>query len=141
MDNKESVTGRRARADGDSRRGEKLGWTGGFAGGFLWILPLGCVRLAQGHYGEGVVTLGLFVFAMTLVIALAPWRHPATPYYVLLLPVYAVFFVGVAWAVHMYGGLEAAGLKIWNLSWALPCLSPLFLLWNRRWRNEEKKDA
>jgi len=81
--------------------------------------------------------MALFVLAIALVVLLAPWRHPATRYFVLLLPIYTVFFGAIGWAVWRHGGLEQTGLKAWNLFWVLPCLLPFVTIGGKCWTTSQ----
>lgn len=117
------------------RTGEKVGWTGGWTGGFLWLLILSVVRLVQGRITSGIVGLGLFALAVGAILLLAPWRHPSTRQWKLMLPVYLVFFASIAWAVWASGGLEQVGLNRWSFFWVLPCLIPLWTAGDRRWED------
>ena len=47
-----------------SRAGEKLGWLGGWAGGFLWVLALAILFLLRGQLVDGLVGLALAGWAM-----------------------------------------------------------------------------
>lgn len=116
------------------RTGEKMGWTGGLFGGFAWLLALAAVRFAQGHPVQAVIGALLFTLGMALVILLAPWRHPTTRYFLLLLPIYAVFLCGVAWTIWTFGGFEQGGIQVWNLFWIVPCLTPLGSIGWQRWQ-------
>ena len=59
------------------RKGEKIGWTWGWIGGFLWVPILGTVFCAQGKLAAGVVGLLFFGLVVGVVWALSPWRHAA----------------------------------------------------------------
>jgi len=117
------------------RTGEKVGWTGGWLGGFLWLLILSVVWLVQGRTTAGIVGLGLFLLAVGAILLLAPWRHPVTRQWKLMLPVYLVFFASIAWAVWTSGGLGQVGLSPWSFFWVLPCLIPLWTAGGRRWED------
>jgi len=117
------------------RTGEKAGWTGGWLGGFLWLLILSVVWLVQGRLTAGTVGLGLFVLGVGAILLLAPWRHPATPQWKLMLPVYCVFFISVAWALWAWGDPARSGLTWWSFFWVLPCLIPLWTAGRRRWED------
>jgi hypothetical protein len=119
------------------RKGEKLGWTGGWLGGFVWVAILALVFLFQGRTAQGLVGLALTGAAAGVIIRCAPWRFPRTPYWRLMLAPYAAFFLSIAWAVWAYGGLAAVGLNWWNLAWLLPMLIPLGTLSKRTWADGE----
>ncbi|MFZ5765082.1 MAG: hypothetical protein ACOY4H_05725 [Thermodesulfobacteriota bacterium] len=116
-----------------ARRGEKIGWTVGWLGGFLWVLVLAVVFLVQGKSGPGLAGLALTAAAVAGIVFFAPWRFPATPYWRLMLFPLVMFFLSVVWAIWAYGGLEAGGLRWWNLGWLLPPLLPVAGLGRRRW--------
>jgi len=65
----------------DTRRGEKLGWLGGFAGAFLWIPALAVVFLVQGKPLAGLIGFALGALGYGLVVWFRPWRFPETPLY------------------------------------------------------------
>lgn len=125
----------------EDRRGEKLGWIGGWAGGFIWVLVLSMLFLYQHKFEQAVLGLILNALALAAIYGFAPWRHPLTPYWKLMLVPYALFFISFLWAAWGFDGLGALGLNWWNLLWLLPALSPFGLLGNRRWRqSDESKD-
>ncbi|MFZ5775878.1 MAG: hypothetical protein ACOY3Z_10390 [Thermodesulfobacteriota bacterium] len=120
-----------------SRKGEKIGWVGGWLGGFLWIFLLGIVWLVQGRTALGLSGLALSGLAVLVVLATAPWRHPAVPYWRLMLPLYAILFGCVAWAIWAWGGMGEVGLGWWSLWWLLPLLTPFGSVGRRCWRDGE----
>ena len=115
------------------RRGERIGWTVGWLGGFVWVFILSVVFLVQAKWLEGVSGLVLVGIAVAGIAAAAPWRHPSTPYWRLMLPLYVILFLAVAWAVRSFGGTEDTGLQWWNLSWGLILLIPLGSAGRRKW--------
>lgn len=123
------------------RRGERIGWTAGWLGGFVWVFALSCVFLVQGRSLQGAAGVALAGIAALSVVFFAPWRFPSTPYWKLMLAPYGAFFLSTAWAVWAYGGLEASGLTWWNLLWLLPLLLPLGTLSARRWDDGARRDA
>jgi len=116
------------------RTGEKLGWIGGWTGSFLWVGILAVVFLFQGKTASGIAGLVLFAGAMAGAFFLAPWQHPSTRYYKLMLPFYGLFAVSAAWAVWAFGGLGQAGFELWNLLLFLPLLGPLFTMGSKTWQ-------
>lgn len=116
-----------------NRIGEKAGWIGGWAAGFIWILILAGLFFYQQKFKQGVVGIALTGAAVASVLYYAPWRHPSTPYWKLMLAPYALFFIAVAWAVWAFSGIEVLGFNWWNLIWLLPALSPFGFLSNRIW--------
>jgi len=122
------------------RRGEKLGWTFGWTGGFLWLALLSGVWLVQGRTVEGLAGGALFLAAMALVAGCAPWKHPRTKNWKLMLPVYAAFFLSVLACIRLHGGFEAAGIRWWVLLAVLaPTLLPFATAGNRTWLDEGKQ--
>lgn len=119
----------------EQRRGEKIGWIGGWLGGFVWLAALAVVFLVQQRWLPGVVGLSLFGLAVVVIWYCAPWRHPDTVYWKLLLPVYALFFGAVAWAVWAYGGLKVVGVEGWHVLWFAPMLLPFFTNGKRSWNS------
>ena len=86
----------------------------------------------------GVVGLALVAVAVGAILACAPWRNPNTPYWKLLLPVYAAFAASLVWGVRAAGGIAPLGLNRWNLFLVLPLLIPFATLGKRRWNDFEK---
>lgn len=125
------------------RTGEKIGWTAGWLGGFIWVAILSVVLLFQGKWLQGLLGMLLTAIAVVVIVSFAPWRFPSTRYWKLMLAPYTVFFLSVPWAVWAYGGVEPLGLNWWNLLWILPVLIPLGSLSNRRWAdsNAQPGDA
>ena len=65
----------------------------------------------------------------------APWRHPDTRYWRLMLPLYALLGLAAAWAVTAFGvGAEEAGLTGWSLLAFLSLLVPFASRGGCRWR-------
>ncbi|MDA8100678.1 MAG: hypothetical protein M0042_13765 [Nitrospiraceae bacterium] len=112
------------------RRGEKIGWTGGFLGGFLWVLVLSLIALAQGRLLSGTIGLLLFLVAVASVIIFAPWRHPDARYHLLMTPIFLVLVLSVLWAYSLFAG----GLGPW---WSLPLVILVFAIFcqmrGKRW--------
>ena len=120
----------------NARAGEKGGWSVGWAGGFLWVGILAVVFLVQGNTLAGVGGLVLVAVAAATIGVFAPWRRPETPYWKLMLPLYALLGLSVAWAVTAFGaGTEEAGLTGWSLLAFLPLLIPFASVGGRRWRD------
>ncbi len=116
----------------ETRRGEKIGWTVGWLGGFLWLLILSGVWLADGRVGVAVFGVVLFVGAVGCIVFLAPWHHPRTAYWKLMLPIYLLFFVAVAMTVAVMGR-RTLGLSWWSVLWLLPILLPFATIGSKRW--------
>jgi hypothetical protein len=120
-----------------TRRGEKLGWIGGWLGGSLWIIVLPILLFSRQEIVAAAIAFVLFCAAMVLVPVMAPWRHPKTPYFLLLLPLYAVFLGALLLAIVCLNLLQEAHMRPWQFLWILPCFTPLFILGRRRWIDGE----
>lgn len=121
------------------RSGEKMGWTGGWSGGFLWVVALSVLFAIQGNWLASGVGFALVVAAAIAIVMSAPWRHPSTAYWKLLIPVYVVFLASAAWAIWAFGGLRGSGLRWWNLLWMAALLTPMLTLGKRRWSDGEQE--
>lgn len=121
----------------DKRRGEKIGWTVGWTGGFAWLFALACLQLFQGHLRQGLTGFALTGAAVFSILAFAPWRHPTTSLWKLMVPIYAVLCTAVAWTVWIYGGLRALGLDGWSLLWMTPLLIPFGTTGRRTWQGND----
>ncbi len=125
----------------NNRNGEKIGWIGGWLGSFIWVLALAVMFLFQGKGREGIIGLVLVGLGVFYVFSCAPWKSPQTPYWQLMIRLYAVFLTAVVWALWAFGGLQGSGLNGWFLLLLLPVLSPLFTLGRRTWSQfEERKE-
>ncbi len=118
-----------------NRKGEKFGWIGGWLGGFIWVVILSVVFLVQGKLLPGVVGLGLFCTAVIFIVAAAPWKHPDTLYWKLMIPVYVLFFGSIAWMVWSSDGPEALGFGRWSIFLVFPLLIPFATAGRRRWND------
>jgi hypothetical protein len=117
-----------------TRRGEKVGWVGGWTGGFLWLAILAGVWLVQGHPVRAIVSLALFLLAVVSIVTLSPWRHPDRSYRLLMLPTYVILFAAIGHAVAVTG-LEEIGLTWWSVFWLFPLLLPLVTAGGRTWND------
>jgi uncharacterized membrane protein YfcA len=121
-----------------SARSRQVGWIAGWLGGFVWVLILAIVALVQGRVPEAVTGGLLVIAAVAAVFGFAPWRHPATTFRRLMVPVYVVFFLAVAWGIWVVGDLGRLGIHSW---WAafllLPLLLPLWTAGAHRWQDDE----
>lgn len=116
-----------------TRRGEALGWLLGWLGSLSWILALALWLTAHGAPWLGAVGGILFKLGLLLTWWLAPWRHPDTPYWRLLLPLYALLAAAVVWAISASGGWTASRLSYWEMLWLVPLFLPLVMLGKQRW--------
>ena len=118
-----------------NRKGEKIGWIGGWFGGFIWVGLLSAVWIFQNRISNGMLGIVLFIIAIILIIALAPWRHPNTKYWKLMLPIYLLFLISIAVVIYLYGGLRNGGLSWISFSWLIPSLIPFAIIGNRKWNS------
>lgn len=123
-----------------ARTGEKVGWLAGWAGGFLWVVVLGVVFLAQGRTAAGLAGVALAGAGMGAAWLARPWSHPGTTYRKLMLAPLAVLAATVPWAVLGFGldALRQERFTPWTL---MPLgaliLLPLLTMGRRRWRDGE----
>ena len=123
------------------RRGEKLGWFGAwFGGGFGWLGLLSAIWLFQNKISEGMIGLAVFIVAIIVISMTAPWKHPKTKYWKLMLPIYLLIFCSIVLSIYLYGGLESIGLKWTSFFWVIPGLIPFATAGNRTWNNSAKQD-
>jgi hypothetical protein len=123
------------------RKSEKIGWLAGWAGGFLWVLILAIVFLVQGKWMAGVTGLVLVAVALAGISLLAPWRHPETPYWKLLILPTGLLWATIAWAIWAFGGLEAASGDWWTLLWLIPMLIPFGVIGRRSWADSDRNSS
>jgi len=123
----------RRRRTVNDRRGEKIGWTAGWLGGFIWVLALAVVMVLQKKHAQGLLGLALAGAAAVAVVRITPWRFPKAPYWKLMLAPYGLFCLSVVWGVWAFGGLRGAGLTWWNLLWLAPLLLPIVGSGRRTW--------
>ena len=120
---------------GMNRKGEKIGWIGGWLGGFIWLVLLSAVWIVQNKITNGVLGIILFAVAIILIFGFAPWKYPNTKYWKLMLPIYSVFFISIALCIYLYGGLQSVGLSWMSFFWLIPCLIPFVTMGNRTWKS------
>lgn len=123
----------------DKRRGERLGWTLGNLGAFIWVLIFGIVYTVKGLYPVAFVFYAIFLSAVAAIRIFAPWRHPDTPYWKLLIPIYFHMGLSVWAAVWSYGGFGQSGLRVYDLVFLLVLIFPFFSLGRRKWNDGEGK--
>lgn len=125
-----------------NRRGEKRGWVLGWSGGFLWVWVLSVVALARGELLQAATGVLIAMAASALIVWCAPWRHPATPYGLLMAPVYLFLAVAVTWGAWYAGGLRALGFANWgSLFLLLPLSLPFWMVGRRRWSDGGAQQA
>lgn len=123
------------------RIGEKIGWTMGWLGAFLWVGILAVVRLFQGRYPAGFGGIAIFTIALLLVALLAPWRRPDTAYWKLMLPMFVLSFLAAGLFIWDEGGMAAAGIHWWDIFPFLPLLMPLLFIGNKTWNSWRKSNS
>jgi hypothetical protein len=121
----------------ERRAGERFGWVGGWLGGFIWVAILSAVFAVQGRFAAAGVGLLLVCLSVATVLLGAPWRHPDTPYWKLMLPVYATLLAALAWLFWLWDGPEYLGLTHWHLLLLVPLLMPFKTVGRRRWREPD----
>ena len=118
-----------------NRKGEIIGWIGGWLGGFIWLGLLSVILLFQNRMRDGLIGIVIFAAAIITIIATAPWKHPNTKYWKLMLPLYLLFFISIALYIRLYCGLENTGLKWTIFLFVIPCLVPFATIGNRTWNS------
>jgi hypothetical protein len=121
----------------NARSGEKIGWIGGWTGGFMWIGVFTIIWFFQGKTVEALAGVGLICIAGFVLFAAAPWRWPDTPYWKLLLPLYGILALSVAWVLLSFQHPRDAGVSLWSLFLLMPALLPLASSGRRRWADGE----
>lgn len=124
-----------------SRRGEKIGWTIGWLGAFLWVAVVAVVFLFRKAPGKGAAGLLLFGAAVAVIHLSAPWRHPSRPYWKLTLFPYALLGLSIGWALWAFDGVRTLDLNWWNALWLVPALLPLGILSTRKWAKPDPKSG
>ena len=120
----------------NNRRGEKIGWIGGWFGSFLWLLFLSVVWLFQARYAASFVGFFFFTAAGVLIFVTAPWKNPETRYWKLFLPMYGILALSIIGCVLASGGPHKLGLNAWNLLWLMPLLIPFVTAGQRCWNTD-----
>ncbi len=119
------------------RKQQKIGWTGGWFGGFVWVLILAIVFLVQGKVMQAIIGLLITAAALAAILYFSPWRHPRVSYRLLMLPIYALFLVSLGWGIWAAGGLQQLGFTSgWSALILLPVLIPLWTVGDRKWDSD-----
>lgn len=125
-----------------SRKGEKIGWLGGWSGGFVWVIILAGVFLFQGKTAAGILGLAIAACGFAAIWFFAPWRHPETLYRMLMIPIYVVFLLAVAWAVWGMEDPRAMGISGKQSAFLLlPLMLPMWTAGRRRWTKGKRLTA
>jgi len=123
------------------RSGERFGWVGGWLGGFIWVVILAVLLLVKGRPLPAMIGFAIAGAAVACVLVGAPWRHPDTRYWKLMLPIYFLFAVSIAWAVWSAEDAYFLGLNAWHAFLILPVLIPFQSIGRRRWNDSEARGA
>ncbi len=118
------------------RRGEKIGWLVGWTGGFAWLAILSVFWLFQGETLHAAAGIGFVMIGGVSVLGLAPWKHPETKYWKLMLPLYGVLMGAAALVIRLEGGIERIGLDGWSLMAFLPLFLPFLTAGGRTWTTD-----
>ena len=119
------------------RTGEKAGWIGGWTGSFLWIFILSVIWLFQGHRVNGFSGIVLSAVAMVVIFLAAPWRHPDTPCWKLMLPLYACLFLSAALAfIHYRPFMDQMNENPLSWLWMIVLVIPLGTMGKRKWNDK-----
>ena len=120
------------------RRHERIGWIGGWLGGFIWVLILSVMFFIQGKAMQAWIGLLITGGALAITLFFSPWRHPRVLYRLLMTPIYLLFFVAIVWGVWALGDLRLMGINSW---WVililLPVLMPFLTVGKRRWDDHD----
>ncbi|MCU7873511.1 MAG: hypothetical protein KZQ91_12290 [Candidatus Thiodiazotropha sp. (ex Lucinoma borealis)] len=122
------------------RRGEKIGWIGGWFGAFAWLGLLSAIWFFQNKINEGIIGLVVFIIAIIAIGMTAPWKHPNRKYWKLMLPIYSLFICSIVLYIYLSGGLEAIGLKWTSIFLLIPGFIPLVTAGSRTWNSSAKQD-
>ena len=121
------------------RMQEKMGWIGGWSGGFIWVVILAALLVHRGQLVDALTGFIIGGVAGLVIFFTAPWRHPGTPYRILMTPIYLLLLVAVGWGIVTFGGPELFGFTSWwSLLILFPALLPLWTVGNRRWDDRTK---
>lgn len=115
------------------RKGEKLGWTLGWLGGFLWILVFSIIWLFQGDLLNGFIGIILVIIAIKFILRYAPWKNPQTKFWKLMLPIYTIFMIGVIFMMIVLLTSWKELIYIQYGLWIIPCFTPLIIMGRRTW--------
>lgn len=120
------------------RKQEKIGWIGGWLGGFSWVLIVSIILLTKGQASEAGIGFLLTGLACAVIVLTSPWRHPRTRFRKLMTPIYLLLFVAIGWGAWSWGAWQPVGIgSWWSALILLPALAPLWTVGNRRWADGE----
>ena len=115
-----------------NRKGEKLGWIGGWIGSFCWMPAFGIVCFVKGQLIYGAIGTAFFFIALFLILKCVPWKYPKTKYWKLMVPIYTMFLVSVIAVIYVLTGFNDLA-RIQYGVWMIPCLAPIAILGNKTW--------
>lgn len=122
------------------RKQEKLGWLGGWHGAFVWVPIVAIILLTRGQLLAGLAGLALLAAASACIVYGVPWRHPQRRYRQLMIPIYVLIIVAVAWGIWAFDDPKYLGLNsYWSFLLILPIVMPLWTIGDRRWQDGEAK--
>lgn len=117
----------------NERKGEKLGWIGGWIGSFIWLIPVSIVWLIHNQTAATIILLLIFVLGITLTFQLTPWRYPTTYYYKLMLPNILLIYLSVAVCIYFFYELGNEKADWFLFIWLIVFFTPLITLGRRKW--------
>lgn len=118
-----------------TRKGEQAAWIAGWVAGFCWLGIAALVFLFQDKPVAPVIGGALSAAGILGTFLLSPWRHPDTPYWKLMLPLYADILPGIVWVWYSCGGASGPVSRWGALALFLPVIIPLFSLGHRTWND------
>jgi len=119
------------------RKGEKIGWIGGWIGSFLWLGVLACLLLVNGRTPYGLIGIILFCLAVFLIISFEPSKHPETRYWRLMLPMYVLLALSICFSIYAFGGMRKIGLNAFSFLWIVPLFLPMLTMGSKKWNEKE----
>lgn len=121
------------------RKGEKIGWICGWLGGFIWLGLLSIMWFFQSKISYGIIGIALFIISVIIINIVAPWKHPDTKYWKLMIPIYLLLFISIVVNIIFWGGMEKTGLKWASFFWIFSIIIPFFTLGNMTWGKMKKQ--
>jgi len=115
------------------RKGEKIGWIGGWIGSFIWLIPVSFVWLIHKQTAAAIILMLIFVLAITLTFQLTPWRYPKTYYYKLMLPNILLIYISAIVCIYFYYELENGKVSWFLFIWLIVFFTPIITLGKRKW--------